>query len=291
MSQGIVDTLLSGDGWRLMMIVGALPALLVFFIMLFVPESHKWEAERDKGATSHWATRDLLGVLVGAIGAAAVVFLWSPAFRIYVRTCRRRGRRRRRCRSWPMLFAACGSVVGFVVALVGFMYPVVRYLGRAEQAGALDEGDRGRCVRRLLFGACLAGVALLGTWGSLQWAPKWAIALAQIAAGRRRPYFAKEYTQISTALGAIVGTILAALIGRLARPPNHLRVAVRRIVRLARVSVSGERCVSAPSSCGRCSSPAESRPRFTVGFRCICRSCFRRAFARRARGLRSISAA
>ena len=49
------------QGWRLMMIVGALPALLMFFIMRIVPESHKWEAERDKGATSHWATRDLVG--------------------------------------------------------------------------------------------------------------------------------------------------------------------------------------------------------------------------------------
>ncbi len=80
LSQDVVDTLLRNDGWRLMMIVGAAPALLVFFVMLLVPESHKWEAERDKGATSHWATRDLLGVLLGAIGAAIVVFLWSPVF-------------------------------------------------------------------------------------------------------------------------------------------------------------------------------------------------------------------
>ena len=63
-----------------MMIVGALPALLMFFIRLFVPESHKWEAERDKGGTSHWATRDLLGVIGWRDGAAIVVFLWSPVF-------------------------------------------------------------------------------------------------------------------------------------------------------------------------------------------------------------------
>jgi hypothetical protein len=99
------------------------------------------------------------------------------------------------------------SVFGILAALLGFMYPVVRYLGRAEQAGSLDEGDRGRCVRRLLFGACLAGVALLGTWGSLQWAPKWSIALSQ-----NTPK-AKEYTQISMAAGAILGTLAAALMG------------------------------------------------------------------------------
>src|SRR6187551_4020033 len=37
MSQRLVDTLVSGEGWLLMMIAGALPALLMFFIMRIVP--------------------------------------------------------------------------------------------------------------------------------------------------------------------------------------------------------------------------------------------------------------
>ena len=45
-SQENVNALLRHEGWRFMMIVGALPAVLVFFVRLFVPESHKWEAER-----------------------------------------------------------------------------------------------------------------------------------------------------------------------------------------------------------------------------------------------------
>ena len=61
--------LLNGDGWRLLMIAGALPAVLVFFIRLFVPESQKWQVQRDSGGTSYWATRDLIGVLVGAAGS------------------------------------------------------------------------------------------------------------------------------------------------------------------------------------------------------------------------------
>jgi hypothetical protein len=99
------------------------------------------------------------------------------------------------------------SALGFGVALVGFMYPVVRYLARAEQAGALRKGDRARCIRRLIFGACLAGIALLGTWGSLQWVVKWSIALSNHAPR------AKEYTQIFIAAGAVIATILAALMG------------------------------------------------------------------------------
>jgi hypothetical protein len=64
-----------------------------------------------------------------------------------------------------------------------------------------------------MLGACLSGVPLLGTWGSLQWAPKWAIELAnQLPADSPAPY-AKEYMQISLASGAILGTIVAALMG------------------------------------------------------------------------------
>jgi len=211
MSQGVVDALLHGDGWRLMMIVGAVPSLLVFFIRLFVPESHRWEAERAKGATSHWATHDLLGVLLGAIGAATVVFLWSPAFASFVHSFFGEQQIGGDLPAGARVVRGVGSVLGLVIALVGYMYPVVRYLGRAEQAGAIRPGDRGKCVRRMLFGACLAGVALLGTWGSLQWAPKWADPLAKLLPAEGGPYFAKEYTQIYAALGAIVGTIVAAL--------------------------------------------------------------------------------
>ncbi len=207
MPQEVVGSVLRGDGWRLMMMVGAVPALLVFLIMRLVPESHKWEAERDKGATSHWAARDLWGVLLGAIGAATVVLLWSPVFHDIVRTFASANLHAEDLPAGAKALRGVGSVAGLVLALVGYIYPVVRYLARAERAGALDAGDRGQCVRRLLFGACLAGVALLGTWGSLQWAPKWSIALSH-----QLPR-SKEFTQISLAAGAIVGTIVAALMG------------------------------------------------------------------------------
>jgi MFS family permease len=58
-----------------------------------------------------------------------------------------------------------------------------------------------------LLAACLSGVPLLGTWGSTQWAPSWADKLT--APGQQ----AKEHTQIALALGAVVGTIAAALAG------------------------------------------------------------------------------
>lgn len=78
---------------------------------------------------------------------------------------------------------------------------------------ALPAGSRGVYLRRMLLGACLAGIPLLGTWGSLQWAPKWAIALSKLLPVEGGPYHAKEYTQILSACGAILGTMLAAWAG------------------------------------------------------------------------------
>jgi hypothetical protein len=190
-----IERLLRHDAWRLLMIVGSLPALLIFFIRLFVPESERWEQEREKGATSHWATRDLLGVLTGCCGAGFVVFLWTEMVE-----------------SMPLRIA--GTILGIAVALVGYMYPVFRYLQRAQSA-AIDNSKTsiGPQIRRLLLGAGLTGVALLGTWGSVQWAPSWSIDLGKLESAKDVPWVktAKEYTQIASGLGAVVGTILAAL--------------------------------------------------------------------------------
>jgi MFS transporter, SHS family, sialic acid transporter len=226
-SEGIVASLLQGDGWRLLMIIGALPALLVFFIRLFVPESHKWEAQRDKGSTSHWATRDLIGVLLGTIGASAVVLLWSPIFDQFAGPAIIDGGGAIELPGWVSPLRGVGTVAGLMVALIGYIYPVVRYLGRAEAAGKLMPGDRPRNIRRMLLGACLAGVALMGTWGSLQWAPKWAIPLSSLLPAEGGPYYAKEFTQICSAGGAILGTILAALAaGRFGRRITYFTLCI-----------------------------------------------------------------
>lgn len=205
-----VAVLLNNDGWRLMMMAGALPALLVFLIRLFVPESHKWEAQQAAGATSHWATRDLVGVGFGALGAMAVITVWSPFFNVLLDHALN-GDGASSAASLARIIRLTVTIVGLLIAMVGYIYPVLRYLGRAESANQLQRGEQGRLVRRMLLGACLAGVPLLGTWGALQWAPKWAISLASELPAEAGPYLAKENTQIATSAGAIIGTIIAAL--------------------------------------------------------------------------------
>ena len=76
----IAKRLLDNSGWRFLMMLGAAPALLTFFIRIFVPESSRWQHEREKGATSHWNSHDLWGVLIGGLGAIGIILLWTPEF-------------------------------------------------------------------------------------------------------------------------------------------------------------------------------------------------------------------
>jgi len=197
-----VSSLVSHEGWRLLMLLGAVPAVLTFFIRLAVPESEKWQHQRDKGSTSSWATKDLLGVVLGAAGALLIVFVWLREYSVPIRVA--------------------GSLVGLVIALFGYIYPVLRFLQRSRAAsqGATDEVRS--TVKRLLIGACLSAVALIGTWASIQRAPSWANDLGKQAAiqadlpveeVKAAGASARAKAQIFSGLGAIVGTIVGALMG------------------------------------------------------------------------------
>jgi MFS family permease len=116
------------SSWRFLLLLGAMPALLTFFIRIFVPESEKWKH------------------------AAAT----TPKARV-----------------------------------------------RDIFSGGLS--------KTTILGACLAGVALLGTWGSVQQATPWAGKLASQIAGMNVKE-ATAWTQVWTAVGAIIGTMMAALV-------------------------------------------------------------------------------
>jgi len=192
-SDAWIDHLLANSAWRFLMISGALPALLIFFIRLFVPESKKWEHEHARGATSHWANRDLLGVLIGCVASLAIIWSWMPI-------------------GPNQAVAAIITVAGLGIALVGYLWPVRGYLGRAIAASSLHSHSETQILGRMMLGAALAGVALLGTWGSTQWAPRWVTdELLKDPLLKEQYLFAKEWTQIWSALGAIVGTMIAAL--------------------------------------------------------------------------------
>ncbi|MCP5556388.1 MAG: MFS transporter [Verrucomicrobiaceae bacterium] len=191
-SQESADYLLHNRGWRFLAISGAAPALINFFILIFVPESHKWEEEKKSGSTSHWATKDLLGVLIAAIAALAIIAVWTPQILEKVGNVV----------ALPVTFAGLG------IALWGYLHPVRRYMTRAQAGGSVQTADRAYIMRGLLIGAGLAAVALMGTWGSAQQAAKWASFLSPD--GTKSNII--EYVVIATALGAILVTIITPLI-------------------------------------------------------------------------------
>src|SRR5262249_18762421 len=155
------------------------PALLTFFISVFVPESQRWLHEKDRGATSNWAARDLLGVAVGVIGALAIIYLWAPGPDL------------------PLWVRVAGTALALAVVTTGCIYPILRFLQRAQAAAVGSAAESSATIRQMLLGAGLSGVALLGTWASVQMAPSWADKLT-----RGEVPEAKAFTQISMSIGA-----------------------------------------------------------------------------------------
>jgi MFS family permease len=257
-------SLVGHSGWRLLMLLGATPALLTFLIRLFVPESSRWQHEKAQGRTTGWAARDLVGVLIGAAVCCALIALWAADLHILLGGI-----------DWTWAVRLAGSALALAVVTVCYLYPVVRYLVRSSAALTATSGkdlvgsavrtegpaqeqtsirtadsvagirtadptDRvraaepaddvrtadptawGAIVRRMLLGACLSGVPLLATWAAIQWAPVWADQLAEQEAKAKTAATGiqvekdpepKAYAQISSALGAILGTVLAAFLG------------------------------------------------------------------------------
>lgn len=190
LSQGAADYLMHNRAWRFLAVSGALPALINFFILIYVPESHKWEEEKKSGKTSHWATWDLLGVLLAAAAAMVIIWAWSPMA------------------PFGIVPATIITIVGLAVSLWGYLHPVRQYLSRSVAAHGSSAASERTILRNLLLGAGLAGVALLGTWGSAQQAAKWSSFL--MPKGSTVPII--EYVVILTALGAILVTVIAPLI-------------------------------------------------------------------------------
>jgi MFS family permease len=113
-----------------------------------------------------------------------------------------------------------GALPALLVFFIMFAVPEsARWLAaaRIEGTNPVREVFSGGLRKTTLLAMVFASVALIGTWGSVQWLPAWADQLA----GKTNPS-AKANTQMLSALGAIVGAWFAPLIGaRLGRRPAY----------------------------------------------------------------------
>jgi MFS family permease len=185
-----VAALSANSAWRALMLVGILPALLTLFIRLFVPESGDWRREQQRGKTTSWATRDLFGVVLGALACGGIMTVWAADA------------------GAPIRLAV--TAAGLLIVLAGYVYPVERYMGRSGE----DAASRGMIRRRLAVGAGLSAVPLLVTWASVMWTANWAGQLGQQVGEAGR--YARQWTQFSSALGAVFGSFGGAMLGYLA---------------------------------------------------------------------------
>jgi MFS family permease len=176
--------------WRLLLVCGALPAVLTLLIRLFVPESEAWRREKERGMSSSWSATDLFSVLGGVGVCLGLLAVWQAQL------------------DATMSLKPGGLWVGLAatvtaLALVGwlYLYPILAFLRRSREPAQSQR----ILVGRMLFAALISGVPLLATWGSVQWGPSWAGYLARDAASPWR-----DYTQVASAFGAVLGCVAGA---------------------------------------------------------------------------------
>lgn len=121
--------------------------------------------------------------------------------------------------SWRWIMIA-GAAPAFLALGIQWVVPESERWKAAMQQGAarpLREILSAGLLGKTLLGVALAAVALIGTWGSVQWLPLWADQMT----GGQNPA-AKAVAQILVSAGAILGSLAGALVaGRLGRRPAY----------------------------------------------------------------------
>jgi MFS family permease len=273
MPAGWAASLTANGDWRLLMLVGAVPALLTLFIRLFVPESEKWKREQRAGIPSRWSEWDLGGVLLGAAAACGVIVLWGPigwvalteqSFEklraanvpesvltvIQPEKDLDLSRDELRQRISDVLrpdeqtkygqkildnasqhglgLRVCGSLVGLVIVVFGYLTPVRGYMRRA----GLSPEVRRETLRRMILAAGLSGVPLLGTWAGLMWMYQWVGKLPGLEPSQVPE--AKAVLQIVSSIAAAVGCVIAAVLGgKLGRRPVYAGLCLLSLLAMA----------------------------------------------------------
>jgi MFS family permease len=141
-------------------------------------------------------------LLAGVIGAAANVgFVLIAVLGVYFKVTQNSWR-------WVMLAGAAPALLTFLIQL--FVPESERWKEAAKLGTArpVQEIFSRGLAKNTLLSIAFASIALIGTWGSVQWLPLWADQLT----GGAMPQ-AKANTQILSGLGAVTGCMLGGMFG------------------------------------------------------------------------------
>jgi SHS family sialic acid transporter-like MFS transporter len=118
---------------------------------------------------------------------------------------------------WIMIAGAAPALLALGIQML--VPESERWKTAVQQRAArpIREIVSGGLLAPALLGIGLASVALIGTWGSVQWLPLWA---DQMTGGQ--VHTAKAMAQILVSAGAIVGSFLGAMVaGQIGRRPAY----------------------------------------------------------------------
>jgi MFS transporter, SHS family, sialic acid transporter len=127
---------------------------------------------------------------------------------------------------WIMIAGAAPALLALGIQLLVPESERWKAAVKAAAAQPMREIVSSGLLGKTLLGIALASVALIGTWGSVQWLPLWADQMT----GGKVPA-AKAMTQILVSGGAIVGSLFGALAaGRVGRRPAYFALCVLSLV-------------------------------------------------------------
>lgn len=143
-------------------------------------------------------------LMAGVIGAAsnvgfALIAVIGMSFKVTIDSWR-----------WVALVGAAPALLTFIIRI--FVPESEKWhtavKATTERTRPLREIFSPPLLKFTLLATMLSSIALIGTWGSVQWLPLWADKMTNGAVPT-----AKAYTQASSAIGAVVGCLLGAWFG------------------------------------------------------------------------------
>jgi SHS family sialic acid transporter-like MFS transporter len=164
--------------------------------------------------------RDKRPLLAGVIGAASNVgYLLIALLGFYFNITRDSWR-------WVMIAGTVPALLGIGIQLVVPESERWKEAVKGSAARPVREIFAGHLLKPTLLAIAFSSVALIGTWGSVQWLPLWADQLT----GGLVPK-AKAATLLVAAAGAVVGCLIGALVaGRIGRRPAYFGLCLASLV-------------------------------------------------------------